>query len=84
VILVFGYSDCRKFHTIWNFLRRRYEWVIVLRGEAMLEFEEETRMMRPGDYVFIPAHCKHRVAGTSKEEPTVLLAVFFGNRKSLT
>ena len=54
------------------------EWVVVLRGEAILEFVEETRMMRPGDYVFIPAHCKHRIIGTSVDEPTVWLAVFFG------
>ena len=54
------------------------EWVVVLRGEAILEFVEETRTMRPGDYVFIPAHCKHRIVGTSADEPTVWLAVFFG------
>ena len=30
------------------------EWVVVLRGEAVLAFEDETRMMKPGDYVLIP------------------------------
>ncbi len=56
-----------------------HEWVVVLRGEAILEFEGETEPQRlsPGDYVVIPAHRKHRVAWTSPDEPTVWLAVFF-------
>ena len=58
------------------------EWVVVLRGEATLEFEDETRILKPGDYVFIPPHRKHRVQSTSTAEPTVWLAVFFGNKAS--
>ena len=54
------------------------EWVIVLHGEAVLAFEDETRVLKPGDYVLIPPHCKHRVDSTSQAEPTVWLAVFFG------
>lgn len=54
------------------------EWVVVLQGEAILEYEDETRMMKPGDYVLIPPHRKHRVNSTSMKEPTVWLAVFFG------
>ena len=54
------------------------EWVVVLRGEAVLEFEDETQNLKPGDYVLIPPHCKHRVNSTSQSEPTVWLAVFFG------
>jgi len=57
------------------------EWVVVLRGEATLEFEGETRGMKPGDYVLIPPHRKHRVNSTSVKEPTVWLAVFFGKEK---
>jgi cupin 2 domain-containing protein len=57
------------------------EWVIVLRGEAVLAFEDETRILRPGDYVLIPPHRKHRVNSTSQQEPTVWLAVFFGREK---
>ncbi len=55
------------------------EWVVVLRGEAVLEFQGETtwQRMKPGDHVLIPPHCKHRVASTSMTEPTVWLAVFF-------
>jgi len=55
------------------------EWVVVLHGEAVLEFEDERCRMAPGDYVLIPPHRKHRVLSTSMKEPTVWLAVFFGN-----
>ena len=57
------------------------EWVVLLHGEAILEFEDEKRHMVPGDYVLIPPHCKHRVYSTSMKEPTVWLAVFFDKEK---
>jgi cupin 2 domain-containing protein len=57
------------------------EWVVVLHGEAVLEFEDEKRHMVPGDFVLIPPHRKHRVSSTSMKEPTVWLAVFFGKEK---
>jgi cupin 2 domain-containing protein len=54
------------------------EWVIVLKGAARLTFEGETVEMKPGDFVNIPAHKKHRVDWTTPDEPTVWLAVFHG------
>ena len=57
------------------------EWVVVLRGKAVLAFEDETRVLKPGDYVLIPPHRRHRVNSTSLTEPTVWLAVFFGEEK---
>ena len=57
------------------------EWVVVLRGEATLEFEDGAHILKPGDYVLIPAHCKHRVNSTSQNEPTVWLAVFFSGKE---
>jgi cupin 2 domain-containing protein len=51
--------------------------VIVLKGAARLEFEDGTLEMRPGDYVNIPAHKKHRVAWTTPDEPTIWLAVHY-------
>ena len=55
------------------------EWVVVLRGEARLLFENATVpiTMKPGDHVNIPAHQKHRVEWTTPYEPTVWLAVFY-------
>jgi cupin 2 domain-containing protein len=50
------------------------EWVIVLRGDATLEFErQEFVRMKEGDYVTIPRHVKHRVHQTGPE--TIWLAV---------
>ena len=55
------------------------EWVIVLKGEAKLLFEnnDEPIHLKPGDFVNIPAHRKHRVEWTTPDEPTVWLAVFY-------
>jgi cupin 2 domain-containing protein len=58
--------------------QERHEWVIVLKGAARLWFEDETIEMRPGDFVNIPAHKKHRVEWTTPDEPTIWLAVFYG------
>ncbi len=54
------------------------ECIIVLQGEATLEFKDKTQQLIPGDCVLIPARQKHRVSSTSLKEPTVWLAVFFG------
>jgi cupin 2 domain-containing protein len=57
----------------WN------EWVIVLKGCAKLQFEDgpAVRALGAGDYVFIPARKRHRVAWTDPQQPTVWLAVHF-------
>ncbi|HTH60384.1 MAG TPA: cupin domain-containing protein [Paraburkholderia sp.] len=56
----------------------RDEWVVLLTGAAALQFEGAAgeRRLAPGDYVHIPAHCRHRVAWTDAEAPTVWLAVY--------
>ncbi|MEK4032237.1 cupin domain-containing protein [Methylocystis sp. IM3] len=53
------------------------EWVVLLRGSAGLLFEGEDapRILRPGDYVEIPARRRHRVEWTDATQPTVWLAV---------
>lgn len=52
------------------------EWVIVLRGNATLEFAGgELVQMKPGDYLTIPRRVKHRVEHTDSE--TIWLAVHF-------
>ena len=52
------------------------EWVLLLQGEAVLEFEEDSLPLRAGDALLIPAHRKHRVASCS--EDAVWLALHFG------
>jgi cupin 2 domain-containing protein len=53
------------------------EWVLVLSGQAALFIEGEAapRVLEPGSYVHLPAHCRHRVEWTSTDTPTVWLAV---------
>ena len=55
------------------------EWVLVLEGEAAVEIEgeEEPRRLGPGDALLLPAHCRHRVARTAEDGPTVWLAVHY-------
>lgn len=54
------------------------EWVLVLRGEAILLFEDGTSVnMKAGDYINIPAHKKHKVEWTDPEIETVWLAVHY-------
>ena len=55
------------------------EWVMLLQGGAGLKFEgeEETLVLKPGDWVDIPAHVKHRVEWTDLEQKTLWLAVFY-------
>ena len=44
---------------------------MVLKGAARLRFEDETVEMKPGDFLKIPAHKKHRVEWTTLDEPTI-------------
>ena len=55
------------------------EWVMVLRGSAGLRFEGEDRtvVLKPGCWVDIPAHVRHRVEWTDPKEKTLWLAVFY-------
>jgi len=53
------------------------EWVLLLQGAATVRFENEVVEMKPGDFILIPAHQRHRVDWTTPDEPTVWLAVFY-------
>lgn len=55
------------------------EWVMLLKGEARLRFEQDDRMVRlaEGDYLNIAAHQRHRVEWTAENTETVWLAVFY-------
>ncbi len=54
-------------------------WVLVVAGAARLEIEGDgERALSPGDYLLLPAHCRHRVAWTDPERTTVWLAIHIG------
>ena len=61
-----------------------HEWVALLSGGAGLSFEDEPepRVLRPGDYLLIPAHRRHRVEWTDPEAPTVWLALHYPENSS--
>jgi cupin 2 domain-containing protein len=56
------------------------EWVVLLKGSAglLLEHEHAERVLHPGDFVDIPAQCRHRVEWTDAATPTVWLAIHYG------
>jgi len=55
------------------------EWVMVVQGNAKLLIDGEAapRALGAGDYILLPAHCRHRVDWTDPNQPTIWLAVHF-------
>lgn len=47
--------------------QERDEWVVLLRGDALVAFEDADISMRSGDTLFIRRHRKHRVLSTSED-----------------
>ena len=58
--------------------QNRNEWVVLLQGNAKLEFEgSDCIEINQGDYIYIPVLKKHRVIYTSTTPPCIWLAVHF-------
>ncbi len=56
----------------------RNEWVLVLKGEAILLLEGDSPVnLKVGDFMNIPAHQKHRVELTDPDSKTIWLAVHY-------
>ena len=55
------------------------EFVLLVAGAAALRIEGEAtpRHLAPGDWLELPAGCRHRVDWTQADPPTVWLAVHF-------
>jgi len=52
------------------------EWVLVISGSAEVEIDDGTvHALGAGDWLQLPAHCRHRVARTDAAQPTIWLAV---------
>ena len=56
---------------------KQNEWVILLQGEAILEFEDAEVVLKVGDYFNIKASTKHKVSYTSLHEKTIWLAIYY-------
>ena len=59
------------------------EFVVLLQGAARLRIkgDDEPVEMKPGDFINIPAHQRHRVEWTTPNEPTIWLAVYYGGQQ---
>ena len=57
--------------------QEKSEFVLLLEGFAILEFEDREVELKKGDCLNIQAYEKHRVKFTSLDEPTVWFAVFY-------
>ena len=53
------------------------EFILLLDGFAILEFEDRIIELKKGDCLNIKAMEKHRVKFTSLDEPTIWFAVFY-------
>ena len=55
------------------------EFVVLLRGSAGLRMDgaDAPLVLKPGDYVDIPAHVRHRVEWTDPSGATIWLAVHY-------
>ena len=55
----------------------RHEWVLLVEGSASILFEGDSQPveLRPGSFLEIPAHSRHRVVCTSTVNRTVWLAI---------
>lgn len=52
------------------------EFVYLLQGQAVLDFEEGPTMLHAGENVWIPAHRRHRLTYTSSNPPCIWLCIF--------
>ena len=57
--------------------QEKSEFILLLEGFAILEFEDREVELKKGDCINIKAKQKHRVKFTSLNEPTIWFAVFY-------
>ena len=57
------------------------EWVLLLQGRARLSFSDSAPVeLNAGDYLLIPAHCRHRVDWTATDQDSIWLAIHIADR----
>ncbi len=57
--------------------QEKSEYILLLEGFAILEFEDCECELKKGDCLNIPAMQKHRVKFTTTDEPTIWFAIFY-------
>ena len=54
------------------------EWVVLLKGAAVIAYPDGSEVtLGEGDYLYIPARCRHRVQWTDPDRASVWLAIHF-------
>ncbi|KIM09440.1 MAG: cupin [Sulfurovum sp. PC08-66] len=56
-----------------TYIQEEDEWVVIIQGGALLRIEEEDKILKKGESLFIPSQTKHSVE--SVEEGTIWLAL---------
>ena len=59
-----------------------HEWVVLLKGKAVLRFEndDESITLESGDYIHIDRHLRHRVEWTDPEQETIWLVIHYQDK----
>jgi len=59
-----------------------HEWVILLKGKAVLRFEndDESITLESGDYIHIDRRLRHRVEWTDPEQETIWLVIHYQDK----
>jgi cupin 2 domain-containing protein len=70
-----GHSSPKEF---W-YDQDKNEWIILLKGRAGLLFEgsDDIVELKPGDYINISSHLRHRVEWTDPDTETVWIAIMY-------
>ncbi len=67
-----GEGNRRHYHPNWN------EWWYIVKGNWKWEIEDQTFMVKEGDFVFIPKNKRHRITAFG-DKPAIRLAVSRGD-----
>lgn len=57
---------------------REEHWVII-KGEGVMTIGESVKNVSPGDYIFIPKGCKHRIKNKSQQNALIISEVQLGS-----
>ena len=49
-----------------EYVQDQDEWVLLLKGEAVIQMADESISLKSGDYLFLPANAPHTVERTSE------------------
>ena len=58
--------------------QKQDEWVLLLKGAAIVQVEGRNEQhLKPGSFLNLPAHTRHRVSWTQPESETIWLAIHY-------